>query len=77
MITKKYLDDLTYRVIGCAIEVHKQIVPGLIGSVYEKCLAREFELRNIQYQKQLWVMNIFKEGQKTLVSNLFAVLPNE
>jgi GxxExxY protein len=55
MITKKYLDDLTYRVIGCAIEVHKQIGPGLIESVYEKCLAREFELRNIQYQKQLWV----------------------
>ncbi|HTM93581.1 MAG TPA: GxxExxY protein, partial [Flavisolibacter sp.] len=55
MITKKYLDELTYKVIGCAIEVHKQIGPGLIESVYEKCLAREFELRNIQYKKQLWV----------------------
>ena len=55
MITKKYLDELTYKVIGCAIEVHKQVGPGLIESVYEKCLARELELRNIQYKKQLWV----------------------
>jgi GxxExxY protein len=63
MITKKYLDELTYRVIGCAIEVHKQIGPGLIESVYEKCLAREFELRNIQYQKQLWVPLQYKGVQ--------------
>jgi GxxExxY protein len=55
MITKKYLDELTYKVIGCAIEVHKQIGPGLIESVYEKCLCKELEIRGLKYQKQTWV----------------------
>ncbi len=36
-ITKKYLNELTYKVIGCAIEVHKILGPGLLESVYEKC----------------------------------------
>ena len=36
-ITQKYLDELTFRIIGCAIEVHKQSGPGLLESVCEKC----------------------------------------
>jgi len=36
-ITTKYLNALTYKVIGCAIEVHKQPGPGLLESIYEKC----------------------------------------
>ena len=55
MISKKYLNELTYEVIGCAIKVHKQVGPGLIESVYEKCLCHELTLRGISYQQQLWV----------------------
>ena len=136
-ITKKYLNELTYKVIGCAIEVHKQLGPGLLESVYEKCFIKELELQGIKYKSQLWVplyykglslnselrldiliedilcvelkaqdgiysiheatllsymqmlqkpkgilinfqcVNIFKEGQKTLVNNLFSILPEE
>jgi GxxExxY protein len=53
--TKKYLDELTYRVIGCAIEVHKQIGPGLLESVYEKCFLKELDLQGLIYQKQVCV----------------------
>lgn len=53
--TKKYLDELTYSVIGCAIEVHKYLGPGLLESVYEKCFMRELTLRRIQYANQLSV----------------------
>jgi len=136
-VTKKYLNELTYRVIGCAIEVHKQLGPGLLESVYEKCFVRELNLQGIANKCQIWVpleykglkldtelrldvlvedilcvelkaqegllpihdavllsymqmlqkpkgilinfycINIFKEGQKTLVNNLFSLLPEE
>lgn len=135
--TKKQLNDLTYELIGCAIEVHKQIGPGLLESVYEKCFLKELSLRGISFKNQWWVpikykgleldaelrldilvedilcvelkaqegllpihnavllsymqmlqkpkgvlinfhgVNIFKEGQKTLVNDLFAQLPDE
>jgi len=39
MITQKYLNELTYKITGFAMEVHKELGPGLLESVYEKCLA--------------------------------------
>jgi GxxExxY protein len=51
-VTQKFLDELTYTIIGCAIEVHKQLGPGLIESVYEKCFIRELVLKGIQYKAQ-------------------------
>ena len=134
-VTQKYLDELTYKIIGCAIEVHKQLGPGLLESVYEKCLIYEFGLKGLHCQSQQKVpitykdlyldadlrfdvlvenlvivelksidgilpiheailltymklltkpkgiiinfksTNIFKEGQKTLVNELYASLP--
>ncbi|HMU09499.1 MAG TPA: GxxExxY protein [Ferruginibacter sp.] len=135
LVTRKYLSELTYKVIGCAIEVHKHIGPGLLESVYEKCLLKELALRGIAFKNQVWVPlqykglqldaelrldilvedilcvelkaqegllpihdavllsymqmlqkpkgilinfhcgNIFKEGKKTLVNDLFELLP--
>lgn len=40
-------DKLTHEVIGAAIEVHRDKGPGLIESIYEKCLMRELELRAV------------------------------
>jgi GxxExxY protein len=137
IITQKYLDELTYQIIGCAIEVHKQLGPGLIESVYAKCFNRELFIRKIDYKEQMWVpieykgmnleadlrldvivndliivelkaiegilpvheaqvltymkllkkpkgilinfncTNIFKEGQRTFVNDIYASLPRE
>ncbi len=44
--------DLTEKVIGCAIEVHRCTGPGLLESVYERCLAIELTGANIQYDTQ-------------------------
>jgi GxxExxY protein len=44
--------DLTEKIIAAAIEVHKALGPGLLESVYEVCLAREFSLREIKFEKE-------------------------
>jgi GxxExxY protein len=49
MNTKKYLDDLTYQVIGAAIEVHRAVGPGLLECVYHEFLMHELGLRNIRF----------------------------
>jgi GxxExxY protein len=51
--TKSYIKDLTYKINGAAIEVHKELGPGLLESVYHKCLKRELELRDIKFKSEL------------------------
>jgi GxxExxY protein len=137
MLTKAYLDKLTREVIGAAIEVHKEMGPGLLEKIYHKCMERELDLRGIKYTTEqivpinykgkdlesdlradllvenclivelkavlemkpifetqilsymkltekpkgilinFTVTNIFKEGQKTFVNEIFRSLPNE
>ncbi len=45
-------DGLSNRVIGCAIEVHRELGPGLLESTYEQCLAHELKLNDIVFQLQ-------------------------
>ncbi|MCK6690612.1 MAG: GxxExxY protein [Thermoanaerobaculia bacterium] len=136
-LTKSNLKKLTYEIIGAAIEVHKEMGPGLLEKVYEVCMIHELELRGIKVKSQQAVpvcykgavlnaelrydllvedcivvelkavmemiplfdaqvlsyarlldvpkailinftcSNIFKEGQKTFVTELFRLLPDE
>jgi GxxExxY protein len=46
------LDQLARAVIGAAIEVHRQLGPGLLEGVYEKALCIEFQLRGIKFRQQ-------------------------
>jgi GxxExxY protein len=46
------VNELTERIIGAAIEVHKALGPGLLESAYEECLAHEFTLANISFERQ-------------------------
>ena len=45
-------NDLTGRIIGAAIEVHKALGPGLLESAYEECLCRELDLKELSYERQ-------------------------
>lgn len=53
-------DPLTYAIIGAAIEVHKQLGPGLLESVYEECLGVELADRGLTFARQLEVPVIYK-----------------
>lgn len=136
-VTQKYLNELTYKILGCAIEVHKHLGPGLLESVYERCFIHELLLRGLNFETQRSVplnykgiyldaelrfdvlveglvvtelksiegilpihhaivlsymrmlekpkgiiinfncINIIKEGQKTLVNEIYAKLPSD
>ncbi|MFN2530828.1 MAG: GxxExxY protein [Pyrinomonadaceae bacterium] len=45
-----HVNVLTGEIIGSAIEVHRNLGPGLLESAYQRCLARELELRNIPFR---------------------------
>lgn len=45
-------NHITDAVVGAAIEVHKKLGPGLLESAYKECLAREFILRGINFEKE-------------------------
>ena len=64
MLTKKYLNDLTYEIIGCAIEVHKVLGRGLLESVYHRCLIEELLFRKINFLTEMKVPIVYRN--KTL-----------
>ena len=46
-------DELSNKVLGCAIEVHRELGPGLLESTYEQCLAYELNRVKIPFQLQV------------------------
>ncbi len=60
MITQKYLDEVTYEIIGAAIEVHKIMGRGLLESVYHQCLKEEFIHRKINFISEMKIPVIYK-----------------
>jgi GxxExxY protein len=53
-------DPVTEPIIGAAIEVHRVLGPGLLESVYERCLCHELEQRGIEFQRQAPLPVIYK-----------------
>lgn len=47
-----YEKELTDRIIAAAIEVHRQLGPGLLESTYEECFCRELQIRRISFERQ-------------------------
>jgi GxxExxY protein len=54
------LNNLTERIIGCAIEVHRNLGPGLLESIYERASCLEFNMNGIQYESQVIVPIMYK-----------------
>ena len=56
----KNINDITYKIIGCAYEVHKILGPGLLESTYETCLCYELEKQGLKFEKQKELMINYK-----------------
>lgn len=52
-LSKTYLKDLIYNVNGAAIEVHKSLGPGLLESVYHKCIEKELSIKDFNFKSEL------------------------
>lgn len=63
MVTQRYLDDLTYEVVGAAIEVHKTMGRGLLESVYHQCLKAELEHRKINFLTEMRIPVLYKNKE--------------
>jgi GxxExxY protein len=55
MITQKSINEISYMIIGCAIEVHKHLGPGLLESVYEPCFIDEMRNAGLSVKSQIYV----------------------
>ena len=55
------INQITEKIIGCAIEVHKVLGPGLLESAYEECLDYELQNTGLRVEKQKTIPVIYKE----------------
>jgi len=60
MVTQKYINEVSYKIIGCAIEVHKHLGPGLLESVYEPCFIEELTNAGLNVKSQIYVPVYYK-----------------
>jgi GxxExxY protein len=54
---------ITDKIIGCAIEVHRNLGPGLLESIYEKALCHEMGANGIRYENQVLIPIIYKSNK--------------
>ena len=55
MVTQKHINEIAYIIVGCAIEVHKQIGPGLLESVYQSCFVEELKANHLDVKTQVQI----------------------
>ena len=66
-------DEKTYKIIGAAMEVHRELGCGFLEPVYQETLAKEFDSQNIPYRPQPIVKIFYKGCGKTSVQRLLNI----
>ena len=70
-------DPRTSPIIGAAIEVHRQLGPGLLESVYEECLCHELHVRGLEFRRQVDLPVIYKGLKLACGYKLDLIVQNE
>jgi GxxExxY protein len=55
------INEITQKIIGCAIEVHRYLGPGLLESAYEECLAFELKKEGLNFRRQQSTPVVYKD----------------
>jgi GxxExxY protein len=63
MITQKLVNEISYKIIGCAIEVHRHLGPGLLESIYHNCMMDELVRNDVVFQSHVAVPIKYKGRQ--------------
>jgi len=71
------INQLSSKIIGAAIEVHRTLGPGLLESAYEECLCYELELRRIKFERQKSLPIIYKGRRLDCGYRLDIVIENK
>ena len=71
------LNKLTQEIIGCAIEVHKNLGPGLLESAYEECLSYELIINGIENERQIPVPIVYKDVKLDMGYRIDILVENE
>lgn len=71
-MSQERLNELSKGIFEASLSVHKEMGPGLLESVYQECLLREFKLRNISAQQMVMIPLVYKgvELNKTYVIDI-------
>jgi len=70
------INELSSKVIGAAIEVHKALGPGLLESAYEESFCHELSLRNITYERQKPLPVVYKKKRLDCGYRLDVIVEN-
>ncbi len=57
------INELTFKIIGCAYKVHSKLGPGLLESTYEHCYAQELFLNDVKFDRQLALPVIYENSK--------------
>ena len=71
------INQLSSKIIGAAIEVHRTLGPGLLESAYEECICYELELRRIKFERQKALPIIYKGKRLDCGYRLDIVIDNK
>lgn len=74
---KEEYDRLSKEIVDSCLTVHRLMGPGLLESVYEKCLMKEFELRNIKAQNQVIISLVYKGYELSKEFKVDILIENE
>lgn len=60
-MTQNDVDQISFKIIGAAIEVHKIMGKGLLESVYHQCLKEELRIRNLKFISEMEIPVVYKD----------------